>query len=134
MGIKAKIYCGHDFREEEARLNSVVQACKVADVQIPQEVQDKLMKISDGFNQVKLNVELEINADGVKRFRVKASEIAKTETEFVYFEMEQFKTDKTMTDEEETLELADIMLADPEKGPIKKFFSKDEGDIFEALN
>ena len=134
MGIKAKIYCGHDFSEEEGRLRLVVKTCKNADVAVPQEVQERLIKISDGFNQIPIKVELETNSDNQRRFRVKTSDIENSSSDFIYFEFEKFK--ESMTEDDGTLmDLDDIKLETlPEKkGSVARFFSGNEEPDFEYL-
>ena len=130
MGIKTSIYCGHDFSEEEGRLNLVVKTCKKANVPVPPEVFERLNAISEGFNRVEVKAELETNGTD-KRYRVKVSDIANTKSDFVYFE---FKTFKTATVEDtEPMELSDLKLVPPDEGPIKKFFTRNEEEVSDFL-
>ena len=135
MGIRTKIYCGHDFSEEEGRLRLVIKTCKNANVAVPQEVQERLVKISDGFNQIPIKAELETNSDRQRRFRIKVSDIKNTSADFIYFEFEKFKVDSLEQDDtKKILNLQDIRL-DPisEPGPIAKFFNRNEEPDFEYL-
>jgi hypothetical protein len=133
MGIKTKIYCGHDFSEEEERLRLVVKTCKNANIAVPLEVHERLMKISDGLNQIPVNAELEINADDQQRFRVKTSDIRNTSADYIYFEFERFK-DETINEDGEAMDLEDIKLQPVEKSStIAKFFGADTEQDFEYL-
>jgi len=127
MGIKTSIYCGHDFSEEEGRLNLVQQTCKKAGVPVPPEVFERLNAISEGLNRIEIKAELETNGVN-KRYRVKTQDIANTKTDFIYFEFEMFKTKNVEEDNE--MELSDLKLVPPEEGPIKKFFKRNEETDF----
>ena len=129
MGIKTKIYCGHDFSEEEARLNLVVQTCKKAGVLVPPEVFEKLNNISEGSNQIFIEALLEQNGDS-KRYRVKTQDIMNMDTDYIYFEFSKFKTN-----EDDKSELTDLILVDEndESGPIAKFFKSKEDEDYEFL-
>ena len=126
MGIKTSIYCGHDFSEEEGRLNLVAQTCKKAQVPVPPEVYERLNAISEGLNRIEVKAELESNGTDT-RYRVKTSDIKNTKSDYIYFEFKSFKS--AVADGGEPMDLADLELVPPEEGPIKKFFSsKEEGD------
>ena len=133
MKIRTKIYCGHDFSEEEGRLNLVVKTCKTAGVPVPQEVYERLNAISDGLNQIGVKAELETNGEA-KRYRVKTSEIVNANADFVYFEFSQEVT-KASIENEENLDLTDLKIEDPKQGVISKFFKDNqEESILDSLD
>ena len=101
------------------------KTCKHANVPVPPEVYERLNAISDGQNQIHVKAELETNGES-KRFRVKVSDIVNTNSDFVYFEFEKFKS-KDVTEEEDN-DLEELILEEPTKGAIAKFFGVTEKD------